>query len=81
MIAHTVKMRRAHFTGRVYGVISILFCFSNICSGRKNVLFLMADDLRVQIGAYYGRNFASSVHPKMYTPNLDRLASKSLVLK
>ena len=50
-------------------------------AGRKNVLFLMADDLRVQLGSYEGSYFASPEHPKMHTPNLDRLASKSMLLK
>ena len=50
-------------------------------TGRKNVLFLVADDLRVQLGSYEGSYFASSVHPNMYTPNLDKLATKSMVLK
>ncbi|XP_060588984.1 iduronate 2-sulfatase-like [Ruditapes philippinarum] len=41
----------------------------------------MADDLRPQIGAYSGSNFPASVHPQMHTPNLNALASKSLLLK
>ena len=43
--------------------------------------FLVADDLRVQLGSYYGKYFSSSVHPPMHTPNLDKLASKSFLLK
>ena len=61
--------------------IIIILPLTTICFGRKNVLFLVADDLRVQLGAYNGPDFASPVHPKMYTPNLDKLASKSMALK
>lgn len=46
-----------------------------------NVLFLVADDMRPQLGAYYGPDFPSPSHPKMHTPNLDFLASRSLLLK
>lgn len=46
-----------------------------------NVLFLMSDDLRPELGAYYGPNYPSPVHPPMHTPNIDALASRSLLLK
>ena len=53
-----------------------------IVSGtRRNVLFLVSDDMRPEIGAYLGPDFPTSIHPKMHTPNLDRLASRSLLLK
>ncbi|CAH1796666.1 unnamed protein product, partial [Owenia fusiformis] len=48
---------------------------------RKNILFLMADDLRPQLGAYRGKYFPAPVHPHMHTPNIDHLASRSLLLK
>ena len=48
---------------------------------KPNILFLMADDMRNQLGSYYGRDFPSPVHPVMHTPNLDALASRSLLLK
>ena len=47
----------------------------------KNVLFLVADDMRPQLGAYYGKDFPTPVHPKMYTPNLDNLAARSLLVR
>ena len=56
------------------GAISVIHC-------RMNVLFLVADDMRPQLGAYYGKDFPSSVHPAMHTPNLDKLAARSLLLK
>ena len=77
-------MHYSHQNGIRFGFFSvcvILFGSTSVCFGHKNVLFLMADDLRVQISAYYGRSFATRVHPRMHTPNLDKLASKSLVLK
>ncbi len=50
-------------------------------SSKPNVLFLVSDDMRPQLGAYYGPDFPSPIHPKMITPNLDRLAGHSLLLK
>ena len=67
--------------GRALWLVLVLDYAVNVCFARKNVLFLVADDLRVQLGSYYGSDFASPIHPKMHTPNLDKLASKSLLLK
>ncbi len=47
---------------------------------RLNVLFLISDDLRPELGCYNGPDATSPVHPKMHTPNLDKLASRSLLL-
>ena len=55
--------------------------FFNVVSTKsttKNVLFLAADDMRPDIGVYNVNNQNS---PNMYTPNLDRLAKQSLLLK
>lgn len=49
--------------------------------GKKNVLFLVSDDMRPEISAFYGPDFPSPVHPKMHTPHLDALARRSLLLK
>ena len=49
--------------------------------GRMNVLFLVSDDMRPELQAYYGPDFPSPVHPDMHTPTLDALAQKSLLLK
>ncbi|XP_065845713.1 iduronate 2-sulfatase-like [Oscarella lobularis] len=46
-----------------------------------NVLFFVSDDMRPELNSYLGPDFPSPVHPKMHSPNLDMLASKSLVLK
>ena len=45
---------------------------------RKNVLFIIADYLRNDLGIYDG---ATSVHPHIHTPNLDALAAKSPFLR
>ena len=64
----------------------LIFLFSVILPGLNakrplNVLFLASDDMRPELGAYLGSDFPTSVHPKMKTPNLDKLASQSLLLK
>jgi iduronate 2-sulfatase len=48
---------------------------------KLNVLFLVSDDMRPEIGAYSGGDSPSPVHPKMHTPSLDALAADSLLLK
>ena len=50
-------------------------------NARKNVLFLAVDDMRPELGCFLEGDFPSPVHPKMHSPNLDKLASKSLLLK
>ena len=47
----------------------------------KNVLFIISDDLRADLGVYDGEFAATSVHPRMHTPNLDALAARSLLLR
>ena len=61
-------------------VISFL-CLVQCGAGKKNVLFLVSDDLRASIGAYEGPDMASQFDPKMHTPNLDALANRSMLLK
>ncbi len=46
-----------------------------------NVLFLISDDLRPELGCYGKDDAPSPVHPNMLTPNLDRLAAKSMLFK
>ena len=45
---------------------------------RKNVLLIIADDFRPNVGVLGSENSFSSVD--MVTPNLDKLAARSLVL-
>ena len=46
----------------------------------RNVLMLIADDLRPNIGPYQDTNDPYFNSPPMITPNIDALAKKSLVL-
>ena len=50
-------------------------------SQKKNVLFITVDDLRPELGCYQERHTSSAIHPNIHTPNIDKLASKSLLLK
>ncbi|KAK6174840.1 hypothetical protein SNE40_013410 [Patella caerulea] len=62
-------------------LIIIFVCCLVTIQARKNVLFLVSDDMRPQLGAYEGGDFPSPVHPRAYSPNLDALAKRSLLLK
>ena len=46
-----------------------------------NVLFLVSDDMRPEIGAYGGTDFPNYIQPNIRTPALDKLAEDSLLLK
>ena len=51
-------------------------------SKRKNVLFIMSDDLRPQLNCYKGRYFPNPNSSfQMYTPSIDKLASESLLFR
>ena len=61
--------------------IIVFICFTIIrqCNGQlKNVLFVMADDLRPDIGVYVGDD--DSFYRGIQTPHMDAFASSSLVL-
>ena len=58
-------------------VLSVIGC----CLGAKNVLFLVSDDMRPQLGCYDDAEFPAKIRPTMQTTNLDALAAKSLLLK
>ena len=62
-------------------LLLVILHLNQSCNGKMNILFLVADDMRPEIGAYAGTDFPSPVHPKMHTPNLDALATRSLLLK
>ena len=60
-------------------LLACLYCAS---AKEKNVLFITVDDLRPQFDTYLGKEYSPfSVYPDMITPNLDALASESLVLE
>ena len=47
---------------------------------RKNVILLLADDMRPQLGAYLGEDHPTPLDQKLtITPNFDRLAGESIV--
>ena len=48
---------------------------------KKNILFLVADDMRPNLGAYEDANSGVFGQPPMYTPNIDALAARSLVFE
>ena len=62
----------------VFLVGAIMPAIASADLSTKNVLFLVADDMRPDIGVY---NENDQTHQKMYTPNLDKLAKQSLLLK
>ena len=64
----------------LFFLLLMVCCRRISASPRKNVLFIVSDDMRPQLGAYSGPNFPSPIHPQMITRNLDRLASESLLL-
>ena len=61
--------------------VVIMLLLVAVSDAKKNILFLVSDDMRPEITAFLGPDFPSPVHPKMHTPNLDALAAKSLLLK
>jgi len=66
-----------HFTLRnslYITLVLIVFLLYGPAAAKKNVLFLMADDLNDWIGPYEG-------HPQANTPNLDKLAAKGVVFR
>ena len=59
----------------------ILDAATGAVPGRKNVLFIMSDDLRPQMGSYWGPNYPNpNTNMVPHTPHLDKLASRSMVL-
>ena len=46
---------------------------------KKNILFLVADDMKPELGSYDDPLYP--VYPQIRSPNLDKLAAKSLVLR
>eukprot|EP00040_Diaphanoeca_grandis_P036805 m.236607 g.236607 ORF g.236607 m.236607 type:complete len:581 (-) comp33689_c0_seq1:77-1819(-) len=56
----------------VVAVMTIPTAGATAPDGKRNVLFLVSDDMRPQLNRAYGQAF-------MHTPNLDQLASESMV--
>ena len=62
-------------------ILFILTFSSILVHCQKNILFLAADDMRPNLGVYKDSNSDIFKQPPMYTPNLDALASKSLLFE
>ena len=61
--------------------LTIGLCLFAECLATKSVLFLVADDMRPEISCYVEEDQTTHLYSKMITPNLDRLASQSLLVK
>ena len=78
----TYQVTRMSSVARVVSFLFVLSVgFADLAPQRKNVLFLVSDDMRPELTCYSGTDFPSPVHPSMHSPNLDALAAKSLLLK
>jgi iduronate 2-sulfatase len=64
----------------LFSITVLTFLLTHYQSDARNVLFLVVDDLRPEIGAY-GPDFPASINPMIYTPNIDALAAQSLLLR
>jgi iduronate 2-sulfatase len=63
-------------------ILLMVMLFASSASKKMNVLFLVSDDMRPELSAYLGKDFPSPVHPPvLHSPNLDKLANRSLLLK
>ena len=58
-------------TKLLLSIIFILLNISLIQSKQYNVLFIVADDLRADLGGYYGQNDI------LYTPNIDSFQNRA----
>ncbi|CAH1796282.1 unnamed protein product [Owenia fusiformis] len=58
-----------------------LILFFQGSEARKNVLFIVADDLRPEIAAMHDNEAYRQMHDKMYTPHLDAFTERSAVFK
>ena len=72
--SNNCKMSWTHYFLLLINIVS----FGN---SQKNILFLVADDMRPNLGVYEDSNSEIFKQPPMYTPNLDALASKSLLFE
>ncbi|CAH1784111.1 unnamed protein product [Owenia fusiformis] len=59
----------------------LMILFYQESEARKNVLFIVSDDLRPEIAALYDNGAYRQMHDKMYTPHLDAFTEQSAVFK
>ena len=67
------RRKRAHMKHRVLVALFPLFCFTSVAAEQSNVLFIVVDDLRVELGCY------GSAH--VLSPHIDRLASQGTLFE
>ena len=60
-------------------LIYTVACLACVVGSKMNVLFLVADDLRPNLGTYSSANSKYYKMPPMHTPNLDALAQDSII--
>jgi iduronate 2-sulfatase len=68
----------------IFLLLSAFALFVSLAVGTRrpaNVLVLIADDLRPEIGAFYDPRRPYSMYSRILTPSLNALAAKSLVLR
>ena len=58
-----------------------LAIYLNHSIAKKNILFIVTDDLRPNLGSYKDANDNFFDAPDMVTPNLDKLAEKSIIFE
>ena len=57
-------------------LLSILLLHVSSCLAKPNVLFIVSDDLRPNLGVYADVNQGVIEAPQMHTPNLDKVGVK-----
>ena len=86
---YTILMSIGSTTDKIYVAIMCAYLFSLVVISmvilpgidcRKNVLFIVADDMRPEF-SFFGDEFLNTVHPPIHAPNLEKLANKSVVLQ
>ena len=73
-------LRVLHFIMIWFYIFIVGLYTSCAMAQHKNVLMVIADDYRPNMGVYEDANEPFFTSPRMVTPNLDALASKSLIL-
>ncbi|CAH1799999.1 unnamed protein product [Owenia fusiformis] len=65
--------------------VSVLYLIciysEHMVKARKNVLFILSDDLRPEIKALYDKASPYQMNPSIYTPNLDEFSKHSVVFR
>ena len=76
---HLIRATARAMISKCYYILLLTFFVCTSAQNRKNILMLISDDMRPNLGAYYEFNKPLFREPKMHTPNLDALAGESLL--